>query len=198
MNTLSEPKLVATLSSLHEKANEQSKPGVVIADNSARFMAVSPAQGEFLYWLATLKNARNIVEFGCSFGVSTIYLAAAAKDNGGLVTTTEMESAKWAPALNNINEAGLTDYVKLLKGDALETLKAIDQPIDFLFLDGAKQLYLPVFELLEPNFHSETIIFLDNTDKPDTIPCIDYIKSKADKFVSAELFEGRSIVVYVR
>ncbi|MEH6584825.1 MAG: hypothetical protein V7754_23085, partial [Halioglobus sp.] len=56
------------------------------------FIPISPEQGEFLYVTARAQGAKNIVEFGTSFGISTIYLAAALKDNGvGQVIGTELE-----------------------------------------------------------------------------------------------------------
>ena len=58
-------------------------------------MAVSPRTGTLLYMLARTRRARVVVEFGTSFGVSLLHLAAAVKDNGGgVVIGTEYEPGK--------------------------------------------------------------------------------------------------------
>lgn len=91
------------------------------------------------------------VEFGTSFGISTIYLAKAAKDNGGKVISTEYMPHKVKIARQNIEEAGLSEYADIWEGDARETLRNINEPIDFVLLDGWPDLVFPIFKLLEPN-----------------------------------------------
>ena len=116
-------------------------------------LAVSKDTGVLLYMLARSTRARSIIEFGTSFGISTLHLAAALKDNdGGRVITTEFEPSKVVRARDNIRAANLTDYVEIREGDALETL-AHDLPdtIDLVLLDGAKSLYPRVLSLLEPH-----------------------------------------------
>ncbi|MDR1053799.1 MAG: class I SAM-dependent methyltransferase, partial [Planctomycetaceae bacterium] len=106
-------------------------------------LAVSRETGLILYMLARNCNARTIVEFGTSFGISTLHLAAALRDNGGgLLITTEFEQSKVKKAQENLTVGGLIDLVEIREGDALQTL-SIDLPptIDLLLLDGAKALY---------------------------------------------------------
>ncbi|HDO52560.1 MAG TPA: methyltransferase, partial [Rhizobiales bacterium] len=107
-------------------------------------------------------GATHIVEFGSSFGISTLYLAAAAKDTGGRVTGTEMEASKAEKARANLEEAGLADYAEIKVGDALETLKDLDGPVDLLFLDGWKDLYVPVAKLMEPKLRPGSLLLADN------------------------------------
>ena len=105
-----------------------------------------------------------MVEFGTSFGISTIHLAAAVRDNGaGRVIGTELNAAKVARATANIAEAGLADWVTILEGDARQTLATIDTPIEFLLLDGWKNLYLPVLHLLEPRLPPGALVIADDT-----------------------------------
>jgi predicted O-methyltransferase YrrM len=111
----------------------------------AFYLAVSQEEGRLLSILARAIKARKIVEFGASFGVSTIYLAAAAKENGGSLITTEVHPEKCATLRTSLDEAHLADTVTLLEGDARETLKGVSGPIDMLFLDGWKSAYHPVF-----------------------------------------------------
>lgn len=130
------------------------------------YLAVSPEAARLLYMLARAVKARSIVEFGTSFGLSTLHLAAALKDNGGgRVISTEFEAGKVAKARENIAAAGFEDLVEIREGDALETL-AQDLPdrIDLVLLDGAKSLYPKILALLEPRFVPGTLIVADNAD----------------------------------
>ncbi len=129
-------------------------------------LAVSPETGTLLYMLARSTQARSIIEFGTSFGISTLHLAAALRDNGGgRLITTEFEPSKVARASENLAEAGLADLVELRQGDALQTL-ATDLPdrIDLVLLDGAKALYSDVLALLESRLRPGALIVADNAD----------------------------------
>ncbi|MCA9641175.1 MAG: class I SAM-dependent methyltransferase, partial [Myxococcales bacterium] len=116
-------------------------------------LPVSPETGRLLYLLARSTHAKHIVEYGTSFGVSTLHLAAALRDNGGgRLITTEFEPGKVARARQHLEEAGLADLVEIREGDALETLQRdLPAEVDLLLLDGAKALYREVLELVEPH-----------------------------------------------
>ncbi|MAM76920.1 class I SAM-dependent methyltransferase (plasmid) [Tistrella mobilis] len=133
-------------------------------------LPVSPETGRLLYMLARAMQARSIVEFGTSFGVSTIHLAAALRDTAGTgaaggIITTEFEPAKAARARDNLRAAGLADLVELREGDALETL-ARDLPpaIDLVLLDGAKVLYAEILALIEPHLRPGALVVADNAE----------------------------------
>jgi predicted O-methyltransferase YrrM len=129
-------------------------------------LAVSRETGVLLYLLARSTQARSIVEFGTSFGVSTLYLAAALKDNGGgRLITTEFEPTKVARARASLTAAGVADLVDIREGDALQTL-ALDLPnsIDLVLLDGAKGLYPAILALLEGRLRQGALIVADNAD----------------------------------
>ncbi|HTB66388.1 MAG TPA: class I SAM-dependent methyltransferase [Steroidobacteraceae bacterium] len=128
-------------------------------------LAVSPQTGTLLYMLARGSAARTVVEFGTSFGISTLHIAAALKDNGGgRLITTEFEPSKIAHARNNLRAANLQEFVEIREGDALETLARDIPPIDLVLLDGAKPLYLKVLNLLEPHLRSGAMLVADNAD----------------------------------
>jgi predicted O-methyltransferase YrrM len=129
-------------------------------------LAVSRHTGALLYMLARSSGARMIVEFGTSFGISTLHLAAALRDNGGgHLITSEFEPTKVARARKNLTEAGLIDLVQIREGDALNTL-SLDLPetIDLLLLDGAKALYQEVLSLLESRLRPGALIVADNAN----------------------------------
>ena len=133
-------------------------------------LAVSRETGALLYMLARSSRARTIVEFGTSFGISTLYLAAALRDNGGgRLITTEFEPSKAARARDNLSAGGLLDLVEIREGDALKTLSAdLPDTIDLVLLDGAKALYPEILELVEGHLKPGAIIVADNADdSPD-------------------------------
>lgn len=205
MNTIKTKKVSDILDILHEKAATDSIERQRLRESAAferswdtAYLAVNREEGNFLNFLATTAQAKNIVEFGCSFGISTIYLAAAANDNGGKVVTTDIEPNKVAGAKKNLEEAGLSNLVEILQGDAMKTLSSIKDSIDFLFLDGAKELYLPVFELLRPKLSKGAIIFADNADRAETRPFVDYILGCKDEFTTLYLFDNRAFVAYLK
>lgn len=133
-------------------------------------LPVSRGTGVLLYMLARSSRARTIVEFGTSFGISTIHLAAALRDNGGgRLITSEFEAAKVARARANLAAAGLADLVEIRTGDALQTLAGdLPDAIDLVLLDGAKALYPDILALLEPHLRPGAAIVADNADhSPD-------------------------------
>lgn len=130
------------------------------------WLPVSRETGVLLYQLARSTNARHIVEFGTSFGLSTLYMAAALRDNGGgRLIGSEFEPSKVARARAHLAEGGVADLVEIREGDALQTL-AVDLPasIDLLLLDGAKALYPDVLALVEPSLRPGALIVADNAD----------------------------------
>jgi predicted O-methyltransferase YrrM len=149
------------------------------------YMPVTPEAGRLLYSLVRATRPQTIVEFGMSLGLSGIHLASAVVDNGsGRVVTTEMSATKIATAKKNFAEAGLSDVITVLEGDALETLKTLDGSVDFILLDGWKEFYLPVIKLLEPRLAPGTLIVADNTNMAETQPYLDYVRDPANGYVS--------------
>ncbi|MGS0896366.1 O-methyltransferase [Burkholderia stagnalis] len=129
-----------------------------------KLLPLDAAQGELLYMLARAGNARCIVEFGTSFGVSTIYLAAAMRDAGldGKVIGTELVPRKAASARANLDAAGLGGYVEIREGDARETLCNLDRPVDLLLLDGWPMLAMEILQIVEPNLTDGALVVVDN------------------------------------
>jgi len=129
-------------------------------------LPVSRDVGRLLYMLARATKARSIVEFGTSFGLSTLHLAAALRDNGGgRLITSEFEPSKLRRARENLTAGGLVDLVEIREGDALHTLGTdLPDTIDLLFLDGAKGLYRDILELVEDRLRPGALIVADNAD----------------------------------
>ena len=154
------------------------------------YIPVSREQGRFLYQTARAIDARTIVEFGTSFGISAIYLAAAVRDNGGgRFIGSEKEVNKIEAARYNLAEAGLAAIAEVKAGDAMETLAPLPGPIDMVLLDGWKDLYLPVLRLLMPKLRPGAVVMADNiyTFKKGLKPYVDFVQAPENGFVSMTL-----------
>jgi predicted O-methyltransferase YrrM len=152
-------------------------------------LAVSRETGRLLYMPARSSGARTIVEFGASFGISTLHLAAALRDNGGgALITSEFEPSKAARARDNLTAGGLIDLVEIREGDALETL-SVDLPktIDLLLLDGAKPLYPAILSLVESRLRPGAFIVADNAD--DSPDYLARVRSPANGYLSTPFAE---------
>ncbi|MCA9709528.1 MAG: class I SAM-dependent methyltransferase [Myxococcales bacterium] len=154
-------------------------------------MPVSRDEGRFLYMTARVIGARNVVEFGSSFGISTLHLASAMKDSGGgMVITTEIEPSKCRATEHNLREAGLDAYARVIEGDATKTLQDVEGPIDLLFLDGWKDLYLTVLQMLLPRLRKGAVVIADNVRFPDARPYVDYVRDPSHGFISMSMFKN--------
>ena len=209
-SSLRDPRVVSTLDRLHKHARKDLLRIALVApfvvpdffgmrktdeDRLSRrmkstYLPVSRSQGHMLYLVARSIDARRIVEFGTSFGISTIYMAAAVKDNGGgVVVGSELEPSKCAKAVENLREAGLDAFADVRLGDALETLATVDAPVDMVLLDGWKDSYLPVLKVLKPKLRERAVVLADNifTFKGTLRRYVDYMQSAENGFVSTTL-----------
>lgn len=149
------------------------------------YMPISPQASDLLYILVRAKRPNIVIEFGTSYGISTICLAAGVADNGtGQVVTTELSATKVLAARANLEEACLADRVTILLGDARATLNDIPGPIDFVLLDGWKELCLPVLQSLEPRLAIGALIVADDINLPSLNGYLDYIRRPANGYVS--------------
>ncbi len=108
---------------------------------SKRLRAIRPEVGEFLTTLASAVAARRIVEVGTSGGYSTLWLALAAKRNGGRVQTYDVDPAKVEMAKANLAQAGLGGVVDFNLEDGGAGLQRLDGEADFVFIDAEKEDY---------------------------------------------------------
>jgi predicted O-methyltransferase YrrM len=162
------------------------------------FFAVFPTVGNLLYLTARAIDARHAVEFGTSFGLSAIYLAAAMRDNGGRFVGSDIEPGKVAVARRNLDEAGLSAVSEVREGDALQTLKDLAAPVDLVLFDGWKDLYLPVLDILKPRLRRESVVVADNIRHPFIVRktmarYVAYMHDPANGFRSTTLPIGSGI-----
>ncbi|MDQ0462585.1 putative O-methyltransferase YrrM [Caulobacter ginsengisoli] len=184
MSILADPPLEAQIAALHAASQaqeaetfryfgERAQKGDLSWDgldaDANRFMAdklvaLEPLKAEFCHLLCRSLGARRVVEVGTSFGVSTLYLAAAVRANGGgAVIATEYEPAKAAQARANFAAAGLEAFIDLREGDLRETLKVIEGPVDFVLMDIWTEMARPALELIAPHLRPGALVVADNT-----------------------------------
>ena len=171
------------------------------------YIPVSPEGGRLLYTLVRASRPATVVEFGTSFGISTIHLAAAVRDNAaagdnpaGRVISTELNAAKIAQARANLAEAGLADLVTILEGDARETLAGLPGPVGFVLLDGWKGLYLPVLRLLEPRLTPGALVVADDTISmaAEMTDYLSYVRDPAHGYLSVSFPESDGLEITCR
>jgi predicted O-methyltransferase YrrM len=155
------------------------------------YLPISPQAGHLMYALTRSARPTTVVEFGTSYGISTLHLAAAVKDNGvGHVFSTELSEVKVAAARANLAEAGLAEVATVLAGDARETLADLPGPIGLVLLDGWKDLCLPVLQLLEKRLAPGAIVLGDDTDLSSLEPYLDYVRDPANGYLSVNFPAG--------
>jgi predicted O-methyltransferase YrrM len=148
------------------------------------FIPISAEAGTLLYALARAIRPETVIEFGTSFGISTIYLAAAVADNGtGRVVTTELNDKKAKAAQANL-QAGVDAAVTILAGDARQTLADLPGPVGLVLLDGWKDLCLPVLRLLEPKLAPGALVAADDNDHAGMADNLQYVRDPANGYVS--------------
>ncbi|MBU2913709.1 O-methyltransferase [Reichenbachiella agariperforans] len=160
-------------------------------------LSISKEQGKDLVQLIEQNKLRNIVEFGTSFGISTLFLAQGVMATGGHVITTELIESKALKAIKNFKDAGVSELIEVRIGDALETLKNHSEPVDLLLLDGWKSLYLPLFQMLENNFHENTMVYVDNADMVETQVFLNVVSQNAIYQLQPK-FEGKAVVITIK
>ncbi|WP_234805733.1 O-methyltransferase [Mycolicibacterium insubricum] len=132
-----------------------------------KLVALDPAKAALCYLLCRAIGARRVVEAGTSYGVSTIYLAAAVRDNiatfggSGQVIGTEHEAAKVVAAQRNLTDAGLADLVDVRGGDLRESLRNVGGPVDFMLIDIWIPMALPALERVLPALRPGALVVCD-------------------------------------
>jgi predicted O-methyltransferase YrrM len=137
-------------------------PGEIMHQVDKLLLEVGEDAANLLVDLIVGAGAKTIVELGTSYGFSTLFLASAAQRTGGKVYTYELAEEKQAYARERIGEAGLADQVEWRLGDAVALLADQPGPVDFVFIDLWKDLYVPCFESLYPSLASGAIVVADN------------------------------------
>jgi predicted O-methyltransferase YrrM len=149
----------AVLARLDEEDAREREQGV---PREQRARQVARTTGQFLFAFVAPQTDCEVLEIGGSRGYSTIWLAAGVRYLGGRVLSLEHDPAKVDAWRRNIAEAGLDEWAELVPGDAFETLPAIDDVFDVVFLDAEKQQYEELFQLARSKLEPGAVVVADN------------------------------------
>ncbi len=170
-------------------------------DYADRGFSIWPEQGEIIYLLCRAIKAKRVAEFATSIGFSTLYFAAAMRDNGGgTVIGSEIVPAKVATARRHLTEARLAAYAEIREGDARQTLRDLGGPVDFILIDGwpipgdGPSLARQVTEIVAPQLRTGGFLMNDNAE-PDFL---EYVRDPSNGFISLTLPIKRGTELAVR
>lgn len=145
-------------------------------DRSKKMLNLEPETAHLLTILIRSSRSKQILEIGTSNGYSTIWLAWAAQQTGGHVTSIDHNPAKHEQAETNLRRAGLRETVDLRQGDAQEIVTSLPGPFDFVFFDADRRSAPAQLELLLPKLSPGALVLHDNAlSHPDEIA--DYLKT---------------------
>ena len=209
-STLNRPEYASIIDRLFADAqlDDQRRQGLSLTDYAIGeradicqdfYLSVAPDSGRLLYSLVRALKPSTIVEYGMSYGISTLHLAAAVRDNGvGRIITTEMSAQKISAARATFAEAGVADLITILEGDARTTLETVTGPVQFVLLDGWPDLDLPVLKILEPVLAPGALILGDNVRLDPEHVYLDYVNAPANGYVSVPVPLDKGMELTVR
>lgn len=152
-------RVLATLARLEAEDRAEREAGLPAPERSRQ---VAPATGRFLFALAAAQPGIAVLEIGGSRGYSSIWLAAGARVLGGRVLSLERDPARCERWRQNVADAGLEEWAELVEGDARETLAAMDDVFDLVFLDAEKEDYEELFSLARRFLEPGALVVADN------------------------------------
>jgi predicted O-methyltransferase YrrM len=167
-------KFQALLTHYHRRMAEEdrlmkSDPAGVSGRRDEFLLAVGPEVGRLMHALIIGRGAKRILELGTSYGYSTAFLAAAARETGGRVYTMDLAANKQQYARTQLEAAGLLPQVEWMLGDATQMLKTLEGPFDFVLVDLWKDLYVPCLELFYGKLAQNAVIVADNMLFPERV-----------------------------
>ena len=191
-----EPEVVDVMARLEMRDQQERAQGL---PGSERVQAVHPDSGRLLYVLALAKGAKSIVEIGTSHGYSTLWLASAARANGGAVVTCDINPERIAEARQNFDDAGLADVIEILEGDARQTLRDRGEPVDLLFIDAEKSYYETFFDVVYQRLVKGGMVIADNviSHQDELEDYIAYVENHPN-LESAQVPIGRGLEISVK
>ena len=164
----------AVLREYEKRSEEENKVTSGLADadwlkhRDKFLLSVGPATGQLINLLAKQSKAKTILEIGTSYGYSTVWLAEAARANGGKLITLDAVAEKQAHARSQLQKAGLDRFVEFRLGDARDSIAKIETSLDFVLLDLWKDMYIPCFDLFYPKLSPGALVIADNMTYPES------------------------------
>jgi caffeoyl-CoA O-methyltransferase len=170
-------RVAAVLERLYAEDAAQRAAGL---PSSQRTRNVERETGRWLALLVRAMDAPEVLEIGSSNGVSTIWLAAAARQNRGRVTGTEILPERTAEANRNLASAGLDAVARVVDGDARTTVAGLPGPFDLVFIDAEKDDYVDYFEAVVDRVRVGGLILADNVISHDLSAYQAVVRARSD------------------
>ena len=127
--------------------------------------SIGPIKGKIITGIIQKYKPRDILEVGTLYGYSAILMADTLNGTNGKVITIEIDKPIADIARKNIADAGLTDKIDVIVGNALDVIPRLNSKFDLLFLDAAKNEYLKYLELAQKrNLKKGSIVVADNVE----------------------------------
>ena len=130
-----------------------------------RDLNVPYRDGRILHDIVVERRYTRAVEIGTSTGHSTIWIAWALSKTGGKLVTLELDERRQDQARSNVAEAGLSEYVEFVLGDAHELVPSLEGPFDFVFSDADKDWYVNYFDALYPKLTDDACVAAHNVQE---------------------------------
>ena len=118
-------------------------------------------QGRVLSMFSHMIQPSRILEIGTFTGYSAICLAEGLTQGGEIITIDNNKEIEEL-AVTYIKEAGLSDSVKLIMGDAIEVISKLSGTFDLVYLDADKENYCRYFEMVMDKLPKGGYILADN------------------------------------
>ena len=149
-------------------------------------LAVSEEDGRFLRMMVAARGARSILEIGAASGYSGIWLGLGARETGGRVVAIEYDDRRAREATVNIAQAGLSDVVRIVHGDAFAEIPKLTGTFDLVFLDAWKPDYQRFFDMVYPRLAPGGVFMAHNVinKKTEMEPFLATILSHPNLFTS--------------
>ncbi|MFN0297589.1 O-methyltransferase [Acinetobacter albensis] len=118
-------------------------------ERTQRYRNIEPESALFLAMQIRVQQSKKILEIGTSTGYSTLWLANAAQETQGQITTLEIEPDRTAQAQQYAQELGLDHVIDFRIGDAQAFLNNNLNHYDFILLDAERDAYVDYWNNLQ-------------------------------------------------
>jgi predicted O-methyltransferase YrrM len=191
-----EERLVTLLAELEQKGREHDARQT---EHSKKMLNLEPDTARLVHILARSSGAKRILEIGTSNGYSTIWLASVVGENGGRVTTIDVSADKQSRARENLQRAGLLDFVELLLGKAGTIVKELAGPFDVVFIDADRTGAAENLKALMPKLAPSVLLLADNVHShPEEIAGYLAAVKKLEEFEHVVVPIGKGLSVAYR
>jgi predicted O-methyltransferase YrrM len=156
-----------------------------------RHRNLEPVSAEFIHALAAGIEAKRILEIGGSSGISTIALAAAARQGGGRLVSIEREPVRQRDAQKTLSRLDLAKHVDFILADAATVLPR-QVGLDFALIDCEKEDYIRFFDMLR--VRPGGIIVADNIISHSLSDYVAHVRSRpGTQSITLEVGKGLEV-----